>query len=257
MANESEWICPECGENFEGDLIRCVCGYEEEQVFGVESDFFKDTENNKETKKQYRIAPSETAVCTRCHRNRAGCDYVIHLMKVTSTKWENRVVTGFGSWKQKGKNFYVPVKSIREFYCNRCSLRMLIWFYAEPLVWVVAYIGWISIALGGIRVSNSETMQAELTALLWGSKVLFFAVSLLWAFAAVTAGVALVFWMLIPLGIMLVKEVGVRLTTPRRAEIVEFRMTQRKGSHNHRKFYSDHNLGQLGEIDAFTTTERP
>jgi hypothetical protein len=54
MTEEKRWICPECGEEFRNDILRCTCGYEGDAVFGCKTDSFEQIENNIETKKEYR-----------------------------------------------------------------------------------------------------------------------------------------------------------------------------------------------------------
>lgn len=52
--NESKWICPECEENFEGDLLRCVCGYEGEPILAEKSLYSKVVEKKSDEAETYK-----------------------------------------------------------------------------------------------------------------------------------------------------------------------------------------------------------
>ena len=175
----------------------------------------------------------EIANCIKCHRQRTGRYYTIHIMRVVDQQWEK---PAWPHTTRYGKNFYAPVESVREFYCNRCSWQMWLWFQLEPVLWFVAFLACIGVSIFALRISDSASKQ--ILALVG----------------------ALFIWIPMYLGYLILREIGARMNPIQRAEIVEFRMTQRKGSHKRcSSFYFNFSrtVGVLGEIVAFTTANRP
>ena len=137
--------------------------------------------------------------CARCRGSANLKPYSIHLMKVVERKWDTPPLLGVTRY---GKNFYVPVASVSECYCNRCSWLVWMWFHAEFVLWLALF---AALVAAGIELfSMDPTMDRQITLLIFGAITLV-------------------------VGGFLLREIGLRLLFAlSRTEAVEFRMKQRQ-----------------------------
>ena len=190
-------------------------------------------------------------LCARCHRQGAGREYSLHVMKVESEDWD-KLKYGRKIWT------YVPVRTVSEFQCSRCARLHWFLFQAVSAIWLTAYLVLLYLAFLGWTSDRSPDALHSLRALLWNSDTLSNAVLALGKMAEglVIAGVFLAgisIWG----GLFLIAEMGARLITPR-SEIVEFRMLlKRRWISRLTTYLGYREKGKPGQTIVFTTAGRP